>query len=132
MQKEKEDIVKQLPEVLKNNRDEPLSQSDMTNSCLYLKDSKIVLYGVGKFGRIYYQWIKEHHQGNSVGWVDNLWYIIKDIDYPITLVDSLLTINYDYILIAIKSKQIQEEVTQNLICWGIPKEKICLISTNEL
>lgn len=52
----------------------------MINSCFYLKDSKIVLYGAGKFGHIYYQWIREHTQGNIVGWVDNLWYAIKDID----------------------------------------------------
>lgn len=101
-----------------------LENSKMPQNCPYPKQSKIVLYGAGYWGRIYYKWIKENQFGTVVGWVDNFWKTINGTDYPVQSVDSLFRIQFDYVLIAIKDRLIQEEVAENLMYWGIPKEKI--------
>lgn len=98
-----------------------------TDNCPYKEDAEIVLYGAGTWGHIYYQWICENHWGKIVGWVDNSWNGLRNIEYPVTPLDSLLTILYDYVLITIESKAVQREVLQNLKCWGIPEEKILTI-----
>lgn len=85
---------------------------------------RIVLYGAGHWGRNCYRWIEESGNGIVVGWIDNSWNTIKGIDYPVGPVDSVLDISFDYILIAIKNRLLQEEVFENLKCWGIPEKKI--------
>ena len=96
----------------------------MIKNCKYPPDSKIVLYGAGRWGRICYKWICRKQYGEIVGWVDNAWSSLKDMDFSIMPVDTLLRIKYDYVLIAIKEKLLQEEVIQNLMSWGIPRSKI--------
>ena len=86
-----------------------------------------MLYGAGNWGRIYYRLIEERRWGTVVGWVDNLWYTAKQTDIPIQPLDYLVRVSYDYVLIAIKSKSVQEEVKNNLIGWGIEEEKILTI-----
>lgn len=101
-----------------------LDKTNMPRSRDYPKNSKIVLYGAGYWGRVCYRWITENQCGTVVGWVDNSWMVISGTEYPVKPVDSLLSIPFDYVLIAIKDRLTQEEVAENLRCWGIPKEKI--------
>lgn len=98
-----------------------------TNTCHYSQNARIVLYGAGKWGHAYYQWIQENRWGIVVGWVDNSWSVIKDTEYPVTPLDSLLTMTYDCILITIQNRAVQDRVIQDLRCWGIPGEKIITI-----
>lgn len=103
------------------------SKSDLPKSCIYPKQSKIVLYGAGHWGRIYYKWIKDNHYGTIVGWVDNAWFDLNDIEYCVSPIDMLLRIEFDYVLITLRDKLLQEEITENLICWGISQSKILRI-----
>lgn len=84
----------------------------------------IVLYGAGALGQTCYQQIKANQWGMVVGWVDNSWNEIKETEYPIKPVDTVLEIQFDYILIAIKNKEMREEVAANLMSWGVPEKKI--------
>lgn len=123
---ERKKLIEQLPpssaETLK------LMQPKWTReNCPYQEDAEIVLYGAGTWGHIYYHWICENHWGKVVGWVDNLWNGLRQTEYPVMPLDSLLTISYDYVLITIESKVVQAEVIQNLRCWGIPEAKILTI-----
>lgn len=123
--KEKEKLLEQLPLI---SIKEEITRIEWTiNDCPYPKEASLVLYGAGKWGNIYFQWIRENHCGNIVGWVDNSWNSIEQTEYTISPIDLLLRVSYDYVLITIKSKSIQEEVTQNLKCWGIPEKKILAI-----
>lgn len=97
-----------------------------TDNCPYQKEAKVAIYGAGRWGNAYYQWICENKWGDVVGWVDNFW-SVKHKGYPITPLDSLMTISYDYVLIAIENKDLQKEIMQNLMSWGIPEEKILAI-----
>lgn len=119
-------LEKQLPLALSKEGVPP--QVEWTrDSCPYQEKDRIVLYGAGKWGSLYYQWICKNHWGRVVGWVDNFWYKKSHLGYPVSPLDSLLKISYDYVLIAIENKTVQDEVAGNLICWGVPEEKLLLI-----
>lgn len=126
LSKEKEKLVEQLP-LIPIRKEEQFCVKWGIDNCPYPRDANLVLYGAGKWGNVYYHWIQENHFGNIVGWVDNSWNAIEQTEYIISPIDLLLRVSYDYVLITIKSKSIQEEVTQNLKCWGIPEKKILAI-----
>lgn len=126
LRKEKEDLEKLLSPV--SPPEEKLFHVDWTTeSCPFSKETSLILYGAGKWGYAYYQWICENQWGKVAGWVDNFWYLKTQIEYSVQPLDSLLTISYDCVLVAIKSRSVQTEVVYNLKCWGIPEAKIVTI-----
>lgn len=124
----KEKIADLLPKERDCVDDKVLIYRQMEKSCIYPPDSTIVLYGAGKWGRLFFQHIKKSGKGKIVGWVDNRWYEMKQTDYPVRPLDMLLQIDFDYVLIAIESEEIQNEVRENLVCWGISASRILSIS----
>lgn len=125
---EKKKLEKLVPIIKENVTDLSEVMERIREDCSYLGEAKIVLYGAGNWGKRYYQWIKNNHQGIIVGWVDNLWFGIDSDEYNIMPLDFLIRSVYDYVFITIKSKDVQEQVRSNLICWGIPEYKIRAIS----
>lgn len=115
--REKEETERILDELV-------MKKDQIFQTCIYPRQSRIVLYGAGYLGRIFYQWIKENRHGIVVGWVDNFWNAIEGTDYPVKQIDTLMEIQFDYVLVAIEDRLIQEEVVENLISWGIPEKKI--------
>lgn len=126
LSKEKEKLIEQLP-LVPMREEEQICVKWEINKCPYPKGAKIVLYGAGKYGNVYYHWIQDNHCGNIVGWVDNSWNAIEQMEYAVGPLDLLLRLTYDYVLITIKSKSVQKEVIQNLKSWGISKRKILVI-----
>lgn len=122
--KEEEDFKKKLSMSITEEKN--LQYQEMVKRHSFTKETRIVLYGAGKWGYRYYQLINDNQCGKIVGWVDNSWYSIE-YEIPVTPLDSLLKITYDFIIIAIESETVQEEVFNNLISWGIEQEKILLI-----
>ncbi len=129
---EKEYIGKQLTDTSEEKKIGGVSKGQVMKACSYPADAKIVLYGAGTWGRIFYQCIKKHHLGKVVGWVDNRWYDLDQTEFPIMPLDSLLSFSYDYILIVIQDQLIQKEVKENLLFWGVPRDKILTVSTKEI
>lgn len=123
--KERESLIKQLP--LIPIKEELFYSKWTIDSCPFSQNAKLILYGAGKWGQFYYQWISDNHWGNVIGWVDNLWNGIPQTNYPVEPLDLIVRLTFDYILVAIKSKSVQKEVIQNLKCWGVAKEKIFTI-----
>lgn len=128
---EKERLEKLIPIVKENIIDSMSVKEIISKDCSNLKGLKIVLYGAGNWGKKYYQWIKNNHQGIIVGWVDNLWFGLDNDKYSIKPLDFLKRSTYDCVFITIKSRDIQEQVRSNLIGWGIPEYKIRAISTEK-
>lgn len=108
-----------------------LLENQMIKNCNFPPKSQIVLYGAGHWGRIIYNKICENQQGKIVGWVDNAWANLSEMEYPIMPVDTLLRTKFDFVLITIREKLIQEEIRENLLSWGIPKSKIISIDVVE-
>ncbi len=126
LMKKKERLAKQFsPEIVQ--KELPPRVNWTVNRCPYQKKDKLVLYGAGKWGCIYYQWIVENRWGEVVGWVDNFWYKKEQTGYPVSPLDLLLKISYDYILIVIENKVVQDEIIINLKSWGIAEKKILVI-----
>lgn len=127
LSKEKEKVLQILPSDF-GQTEKPYPMDNLINKdCIFSTESRIVIYGAGYWGNIYYNWINENFRGKIVGWIDNSWYAIGNQEYTVLPLDSLLKLLYDYVLIAIKNVNVQEEVRKNLISWGVPKNKIIAI-----
>lgn len=130
---EKESIEKQFPGLLQKSlataREDAFIQGK--DICFCPEDAKVMLYGAGKWGQIYYRRISEKYKGMIAGWVDNLWYVMTQTDIPVQPLDLLVRASYDFVLIAIRQETVQEEVRSNLEGWGIAKEKILSIPVDE-
>jgi len=83
---------------------------------------RVVLYGAGKVGYSYYTLFKKTNCCEIVKWVDKKIVDANQID--ISPVDAILNIAYDYIVIAVKSATLAEDITMQLINWGHLREKI--------
>lgn len=123
---EQKEIKKRIPFIDEENS-LGIQNTQIIEKLVFQPNDRIILYGAGKYGRIYYQFIKENNQATIVGWIDNQWHIISNTEYPVMPLDLLLRVSYDYVLIAIQGKDIQKEIVQNLISWGVSEKKIILI-----
>jgi len=86
---------------------------------------KVVLYGAGNAGRVFYKEIIEEAVCQLVAWVDkNAKQIRKTTMLPVRDVECISDIDFDYIIIAVLDKTIFEEIEEEIIKKGIAKEKI--------
>lgn len=94
------------------------------NSISKLYHRKGVIYGAGKVGISYYQQLCNDQRCKVVCLVDahpeRYQYDFIQIIKP----EELININFDYVLIAVTTMATAQNITENLIKIGIPKEKI--------
>lgn len=98
-----------------------------TGNCPYQEKDRLVLYGAGNKGGMYYRWICENRWGEVVGWIDKCRHGRQHMGYPVSSLDLLQKVSYDYVLITIESKAVQYEVTTELVSRGVPEGKILVI-----
>lgn len=85
---------------------------------------KIVLYGAGKVGQDYYQSLKEMQYIKIVGWVDKQYDKYVNLDFPVSPVEKLINMQYDYVLIAIESEELAKIISKDLVSMGVMDECI--------
>lgn len=85
---------------------------------LFSPESKILLYGAGAVGKQYRKWIDMLHICHIVKWVDKNNYVGVDG------IDSIKESAFDYVLIAVKQKNVAEEIKNELCNYGIEESKI--------
>lgn len=87
------------------------------------KDSRLVIYGAGLAGQSYVKQILHSNYARIAGWVDKnsteTLYGIQ-IQHP----ECIMSMDFDYILIAITERNIVEKVKQYIMQMDIPEEKI--------
>ncbi len=83
---------------------------------------RIVLYGAGRVGHGYYTLFEKTHCCKVVKWVDRN--IKNDKDNEICPIESILGTEYDFIVVAVKSLKLSEEITLQLVEMGIDRQKI--------
>lgn len=88
------------------------------------RTSKIVIYGAGKIGVAYYRQIHFRKLANMVLWVDKNWENYQDSYMPVSSPDSIKDCEYDYLIIAVKKKELADEIRQELIQQGIEDKRI--------
>lgn len=85
---------------------------------------RVVLYGAGKVGKIYYQQIRHSRYCKIVGWVDKEAGKIENPEYKIDFPIQLEHMNYDWIVVCVKSKMAAQEIMMELKAMGIDTGKI--------
>ncbi len=82
---------------------------------LFLPGSKILLYGTGTVGQQYRKWID----------ILNIYQIVKWVDKNNCIgIDDIKEIEFDYVLIAVRQKNVADEIKGQLYNYGIEEKKI--------
>lgn len=85
------------------------------------RDSRIILYGAGNVGQSYHEQIKKNGYCDIVAWTDqNAYRESENIISP----TEIAGMEYSQVVIAIKSKEIAEEIIHDLIGLGVDQQKI--------
>lgn len=88
-----------------------------------LQNKKIVIYGAGELGQVVYRIYFK--LCDIVGWVDQNYKLISDaICMKILSPDMISKLDYDYIIIAVKSDKVKREIRQLLLDMNIESKKI--------
>lgn len=94
------------------------------------RNSDIIIYGAGVFGGELFRFVNQSHQFNLVLWIDQNWKIYQENGFPVSQIENVLKVHFDYIVIAVFKINIISEIRMNLIEIGIPSEKIIAIDQN--
>lgn len=86
-------------------------------------DSRIVLYAAGRVGKTFYYQLKLSEYARLVLWVDRDWKKIED-EFNVKPIDEIKNVDFDFLVIAVESKKIAEDVQEMLKDMQISKEKI--------
>ncbi len=88
------------------------------------RGSRIVLYGAGRVGARYYRQIHRQNQLQMVLWADKKWREYSDSPFPISSPEGIRDVEYDYIIIAVKQKELAERIREELEETGADREQI--------
>lgn len=91
---------------------------------LFPEGSRVAIYGAGNVGRTIYRQAIHDNYVNIVGIVDRNAEGMEETDIPAESVGNLFQMNYDYILLAIRSSKAAEGAKKALVDMGIPEGKI--------
>ncbi|WP_458458024.1 thiamine pyrophosphate-binding protein [Pseudobutyrivibrio sp.] len=80
------------------------------------KGSRIILYGAGHVGNAFFEQLKSNCYAKVVKWVDRRFLEGVDVDYS--------DIDFDYVVIAIESQTVADEIRTFLMSKGIREESI--------
>lgn len=87
-------------------------------------ESSIVLYGAGRVGLDYYRQIYRRRLVKLVLWVDKGWEKYQKDFLPVSAPEEIESCTFDYLVIAVKKKDLADEIRQELVDMGIAVEKI--------
>lgn len=85
--------------------------------------SKVVIYAAGNVGKAFYKQLKISKYADLVLWVDQGWKK-ADTEFKVEPIEKILTVQFDYLIIAIDSKKIADEIREDLLQMGVPTTKI--------
>lgn len=92
------------------------------------RGSDIILYGAGGVGQSYYDQIMDNHYCNIVFWADKNVNISKNIIHP----SHISRAGNMKILIAVKKRELADEIVSELLDLGISKERLVWICPQEI
>lgn len=92
-------------------------------------NAHVILYGAGKVGREYIKQNDKYHFCNIILWVDRNYQNLKIENYKIENPERILSVEFDYILIAIDIQESATKVKRYFIDRGIDETKIIWQST---
>lgn len=88
------------------------------------QDSKVILYGAGELGRKYYEQNVQYNFCKIIMWADRNYIELQSQGRAVSNPESIENTRFDYLLIAVKSMELAQEIQEYFINQGISKEKI--------
>lgn len=88
------------------------------------KDRRVVLYGAGNIGKAYYAQLMESRFCKEVIWVDSHYEKYAAEGLEVKAPEDILGKCFDYVFIAVKNREAQEEIGEWLSGKGVPPEQI--------
>lgn len=88
------------------------------------KDARVVLYGAGETGRRFYRQNEQYHFCKIILWADRNYEKLGKEVWQIVPPQRIAMETFDFIVIAVRSAGIMQEIVEMLTGLGIPKEKI--------
>ena len=108
-----------------------LSQNNLIKSKYVLDSSvfldepkKVILYGAGAVGRDYYSLLQESCNIRLCAWIDQKWAQCQGEGLAVQPLETILLIEYDYILVAVKNRTVFMEIKKQLESLDISAEKV--------
>jgi len=98
-------------------------------SAYYGKD--VVIYSAGTFGQQLVNRFKETEHCRVVAWLDDDYWEYRRCCLDVDPVESVVSLSYDYILIATVDRVVAERVMNRLCNLGVSKEKILTVTVPE-
>lgn len=101
----------------------------------FSKGSKIVLYGAGRLGKVYYRQILSDSPRRLLlsCWVDQNYRKLTEYPQEIQSPECIRTVDYDYILLALADKQPALEIRRQLIAdYQVDADKIIWLEPQEI
>lgn len=89
------------------------------------KGSKVVIYGAGRCGQLFYRQVKNIGYCNIVGWISKDWEKYKGL---VSSPELLEGVKYEKIVIAVENKSVAEEIKSELILKNVPEKRIVWVN----
>lgn len=91
-------------------------------------NDRVIIYGAGNVGQVYIRQNEKYHFCNVIMWVDKNY---RNFDEHLNISDpkNIETVDYDCLIIAVQTPGLAREIKNELIDFGIQKEKIVWEST---
>ena len=86
--------------------------------------SRVILYGAGLIGKVFYWQIERSQYCKLVSWVDQDYERLAKQGFSVQSPQQIHQMDYDYVVIANGKKKTQKEIETNLIRQGVRKEQI--------
>lgn len=96
------------------------------------KGSRILIYGAGKLGKQIYAAIKDRDDYEVVGMADKNWQSCQKQGIMVCAPENIMSLTYDYIIIAIVYVNVKNQVKKDLLKMGVDAEKIAEVDLNIL
>ena len=108
-----------------------LPQDDFStfDTSYYGKD--VVIYSAGTFGQQLVTRFKETGHCNVVSWIDDDYWEYRRCCLDVDSVESIVSVSYDFILIATVDGLVAESVKKRLLDFGVSKEKILTVTVTD-
>lgn len=84
-------------------------------------EDKIVIYGAGNMGLLYYLHYLIYHDFNIVLWADKRY---SELGEPIAAPERIKEVCYDKVIIAVEKEELAKAIFEYLVGLGVPPQKI--------
>jgi glycosyltransferase involved in cell wall biosynthesis len=89
---------------------------------------RVVVYSAGTFGQQLVARFKESDHCQHIGWIDDDYWEYRRCCLDVDPIESIIKLNYDFILIAAIDTRVIENIMQKLLDYGVSNAKILTVS----